>query len=143
MSMDSTPTLDSILNEITAEMAPVPVYGTNVPLDVQRAVESGYFSPYISVSFGGPVEHRPSRGICGARKSSMQYWTVATVVTPDDDTGLLLKGKLLDRLTGFTPTDGTELVPSGGQAQSAANENKVPLIYQHRVMFTFYQNMSS
>lgn len=143
MSLDAGPTIDDILAFARTSLSPVPLYETNVPLDVEREIENGQFDPFAVMSLGGPVEVKSGRVLSCPRANVMQYWVVFTTVAPDDTVARMLKFKILNALTGYEPVDASALAPRGGQAQSSANENRVPNMYQHRVMFEFYQNMES
>lgn len=121
----------------------VKVYDTNVPLDVRKDTVNGYFEPYVVITIGGGIRNVRSRHMADSRMDTLLYWVVCTAVAPRNEEALLFKSKIIDGLFGFVPRDSGQLVPSGGTAQSAANENKIPIIYQHRAMFEFNHNMES
>lgn len=142
--IDVTPAFDDIVARLQTELgSAVPVYRTNVPLDVAKQTTNGMFTPYVVVSLGGGIRNQRSRHMADSRMDTLQYWVVVTSVAPRDEEALKLKVKSIDALFGFVPQDSGQLTPSGGTAQSVANENKVPLIYQHRAMFEFSHNMES
>ena len=142
--LDFTPAFDDIINKLKADLgANVSVYDTNVPLDVPKVTVNGMFSPYVVVSIGGGVQNTRSKHMVDVRMDTYLYWVVCTSVAPRDKEARELKADILKSLTGFVPTDAGQLTPKGGTAQGVANENKVPLIYQHRAMFEFSQNMQT
>lgn len=141
--MDFTPAYRDIQNRIRTALPQFDLYDTNVPLDVEKLTVNGKFKPYMVISLGGGIRAARGRGIVSPKYDPMQYWIVITCVAPEDAPAVQLKSTLLDLLTGFVPTDADQLTPEGGQAQSVANENRVPIFYQHRVMFHFYQNMTN
>lgn len=145
--LDFTPAYTDIRNhlktELDARFGNVRVFDTNVPLDVAESTVNGLFSPYVVLSIGGGIRAARGRSIVNSRYDVMQYWVVATVVGPENLPTMVIKSAIIDILTGFVPTDASELTPEGGQAQSSANENRIPIIYQQRAMFQFFQNMET
>lgn len=141
--IDFTPAYDAIVERLRTGLRNVDVYDTNVPLDVHKPTVDGHFKPYAVITLGGGIRAARGRHMINSRWDIMQYWVVVTTVAPENNAAMVLKAEVLDLLFGFVPPDASELTPEGGQAQSAANENRVPIIYQHRAMFHFYQNMET
>lgn len=141
--IDFTPAYDAIVERLRTGLRNVEVYDTNVPLDVEKSTVAGHFKPYAVITLGGGIRAARGRHMSNSRWDIMQYWVVVTTVAPENNAAMVLKAEVLDLLFGFVPPDASELTPEGGQAQSAANENRVPIIYQHRAMFHFYQNMET
>lgn len=142
--LDFNPAFDDIVAKLKTDLgANVPVYRTNVPLNAPKPTENGMFAPYVVVSIGGGIRNVRSRHMVDPRMDTMLYWVVVTTIAPRDEEASALKGKVIDSLTGFVPTDSGQLVPNGGTAQGVGNENKVPIIYQHRAMFEFSHNMET
>lgn len=142
--LDFNPAFDSIVGRLKTDLgANVPVYRSNVPLNVLKETESGMFSPYVVISIGGGVQNSRSRHMADVRMDTYLYWVVVTSIAPQDEQAAMLKGEVLNSLTGFVPVDSGQLVPKGGTAQGVGNENRIPIIYQHRAMFEFSHNMES
>ena len=141
--LDFNPSYDDIIGKLRADVSPVPVYDSTVPVNVPKEANNGYFQPYIVMSIGGGIREKRGRHIADMRMDSLTYWITIVCVAPEDSVARMLKGKVLNSLTAYVPVDGSPLSPEGGQAQSTANENRIPAIYQHRLMFKFVGNMVS
>lgn len=138
---DFTEAYKDIHEHMQEQFGNVPVYRSAVPTNVHKPTVNGMFQPYVVLSIGGGIEFGRSRNIVSPRHSSFTYWVTIVTVAPDDEVAAMLKAKAMDILTGYVPVNSTELIPHGGQAQSVSNENRIPPIYQHRVMFKFIHNM--
>ena len=141
--IDFVPAYAAIVARLRTGLGNVKVYDTNVPLDVEKATLAGHFSPYAVITLGGGTRAARGRHMINSRWDIMQYWVVVTTIAPENGAAMQLKSEVIDLLFGFVPPDAGELTPEGGQAQSAANENRIPLVFQHRAMFHFYQNMET
>lgn len=141
--LDFNDSYQDIIDKLKSDLAPVPVYESSVPINVEKEAVNGMFSPYLVISIGGGIRERGGRHVANMRMDTLAYWVTVVCVAPDDDVARMLKGEVLNSLTAFVPTDGSPLSPEGGQAQSVANENRIPAIFQHRVMFKFSGNMIS
>lgn len=142
--LDVEPAYQDIKQQVqTALGSAVKIYDSNVPLNVQKESTSGMFSPYVVMTIGGGIRSLRSRHIADSRMDTVTYWVVFTAVAPRDDEARRFKSIIMNALFGFVPRDSSQLVPSGGTAQGVANENKIPIIFQQRIMFEFSHNMET
>lgn len=141
--LDFNASYDDICTKLRQDIAPVKVYDSTVPVNTPKEANNGYFQPYLVISIGGGIREKRGRHMANMRLDPLTYWITVVCVAPEDTVARKLKGRVLDILTDYIPVDGAPLSPEGGQAQSTANENRIPAIYQHRVMFKFIGNMVS
>lgn len=117
------------------------IQNTAEPQDVVNA-PNNMFDPYVVVTFGGPIEAANGRHMSNRRMNLLLSWTIITCVAPIDEDAVKIKSEVIDLLWGFSPDDASEMVMTGGTAQSSTNSALSPYRFMHTVMFQIPHNMS-
>lgn len=134
MSLNTGPTEDSIITQLKTVISRV--YGTEVPSDIVVVY------PFIVVYFGTPIRSGLDHHITSVRNDTqIGYLTVQTISTTDIS-ARDINNKVRDKLVGFIPTDGSEMVPEGGISYSKVNSLAQPTKYYRESAFSYRTNLS-
>lgn len=119
------------------------VYDAEIPEDEATPTDAaGQMLPYIVAMTGGPIRSRRDRNLVTARRDgTILYWTIATYA-PTASLARAYKGRVVDSLTGFRPTDCGELVLDGGMEFTRASNSYRPTVYINTVHFSTVSNLS-
>ena len=118
------------------------VYHAQVPEYEDLPRSNGVMLPFLVVYNGGPVHGSGSHHIVGTRNdTTVLFWTVSVYAARASEAELY-KGKVVNLLAGFRPTDTGELVLTGGMAYSRASNTVRPTLYIEEVSFNARSNLS-
>lgn len=118
------------------------VFESEVPEDADIPYPNGLFSPFYVVYFGGPIRAARDRGLVSTRNDTTIVYCTVEVYAPKASTAALLKDRLVDLITGFTPTDCGEMTLEGGLAYSRASNTVRPTQYIDSTSWTTRSNLS-
>lgn len=132
---------DAVYNRLVDEVENATIVRTAVDaLEIEKA-NYGMFNPYVSISFGGPVEAASGRHIQNRRMNLLKSWCSVTVVSPRNEDTVKIAEQVIDALWNYAPPNAAPLVMTGGMAQSVSNEQSKPAKYIHTIMFEIPHNM--
>lgn len=131
-------------DQITAKLEELPqtVYATGVPDDATLEYDaSGLLLPYIVPSFSGLIQNRLERGITGPRQDMGRSYVSVMCVGPTERSARQVLDLVIDKLTGFEPTDAGYLSPeSVGRPYIDSDTGSRPVRYVAETVFTFAVN---
>lgn len=146
MSVDPTAVFEAWEAQIRNSF-PFPVYVSELPEDDELQFDSrGTMTPYIVLSFGGPVRSAGGRGIVSTRRDSQIVFLTVEVYAPTSDIARKLKGKIIDALLGYRVFSGGdqitgELTFSGGMSYSRSSNTIRPTQYIEAQSFQTVTNL--
>src|SRR5664280_693982 len=121
MSQKTGPTEDSIITQLETVISRV--YETIVPSGIAPVY------PLIVVYFGTPARSGSDHHMTSVRNDTqIGYLTVQTISTTSIS-ARDINDKVRDKLVGFIPVDGGEMVPEGGISYSKGNNDVPPTKY--------------
>ena len=140
MALSLLPVHDQITNKIN-ELSQ-DVYVTSVPDEaVLRYDANGLLLPYIIVNYSGIVQIRTERGITGPRQDLGRSYAVVSCVGPTERSTRQVMDLVVDKLTGFQPTDAGYLSPETvGRPYASYDSNSRPVKYVTDIVFNFAVN---
>ena len=140
MALSMLPIQDEITTKVK-ELAQT-VYDNGVPEDSSlEYTTDGVMLPFIVLRFAGFVQSGAERGITGPRQDLGRSYIEAVCVGPNERTVRQVADLVVDKLTGFQPTDGGLLTPeSTGKPYVVYDSNSRPVKYVSEVGFTFAVN---
>jgi hypothetical protein len=141
--MSTSQVFNSILTQLESNVTSATIVRSAMEGDELAASSSGLFPPYAVVTFGGPIETSRGRNLVNRRMNLLRSWVVVTAVAPVDSDAMKVKDEVISALWGFSPTDGGEMVMTGGTAQSVTSEQTRPHKYIHTIMFEVPHNLTS
>lgn len=142
MALSSAPFKADVKAQLQAQFPAMHLYVSEVPEDDQINWNNGLFSPYIVLSFGGPIRSARDKGIVSTKYDTTILYCTVEVYAPRSDDAALIKDDVVKRLTGFRPTDCGEMVLEGGLAYSRASNDVRPTIYVESTAFTTRGNLT-
>lgn len=133
-----------IHDEITEQLRELPqdVYDNGVPEDSSLSYTvDNMLLPYIVVQYSSMVQFSGERGIVGPRNDVGKSYAEVTVVGPNERSVRQVIDLVMDKLTGFQPTDAGILFPEGlGKPYIIYDANSRPVKYLMSVGFIFSVN---
>lgn len=140
MALSLLPVQDQIvvkLNEL-----PQQVFESGVPDDTLLAYSTeGKLLPFVVAAFSGFVQLPMERGITGARQDMGRSYLLVSCIGPSERSARQVADLVLEKLTGFKPTDSGELQPEPtGRPYIVYDSNAKPLRYVSEVAFGFPVN---
>lgn len=139
MTFDLTDTVQSIKDQITAEVVNARIIDTHD--DAPRA--NGIIQPYIVLSFSQPTPRYSDSGIVEAKRNTYNMWFHAEAVALDINAARKLQGQLTDALVDFEPTNSSRITTNGGFSDTLASTDSVPLRFTEVGRFRFSYNMKT
>lgn len=140
MPLNQVPGQNDILAQLRT-IPVIPVYEGQYLTDGAKPPmwEGGIFQPYITTVFGATYQGH-DRGIVSERYNSVVTTVTVYCVAPTDKISRQYLDTVREKLTGFIPTDGTQLAPYGGynyvDADLGANR------YVNSAVFRYTTNMA-
>lgn len=118
------------------------VYDNGVPEDGSlNYTTDGVMLPFIVLRFSGFVQVPTERGITGPREDLGRSYVEAVCVGPNERSVRQVADLVVDKLTGFQPTDGGLLMPEvTGKPYVVYDSNSRPVKYVSEIGFTFAVN---
>lgn len=139
MALALLPVQDQIttkLNELSQT-----VYENAVPEDKQLTYTDGKLLPFIVASYAGFVQIPMERGITGPRADLGKSAVTVMCVGPTERSARQVADLVVDKLTGFKPSDAGVLEPETvGKTYSVSDSASRPVKYVSEVSFTFAVN---
>ena len=140
MALSLLPVHDQIVTKL--EELPQTVYSTGVPDDTALEYDTnGMLLPYIVASFSGLIQNRLERGITGPRQDLGRSYVAVSCVGPTERSARQVLDLVIEKLTGFQPTDAGYLSPdSVGKPYIDSDTGSRPIRYVAETVFTFPVN---
>ena len=133
-----------VQDQITTKLKELPqdVYENAVPDDAILAHSpTGKLLPFIVANYSGFVQMPGERGIIGARYDIGRSYLNVYCIGPSERSSRQVADLVLDLLTGFQPTDATELEPENvGKPFVIHDSTSKPVKYVSEVSFTYAVN---
>lgn len=133
-----------IHDEITTQLKTLPqdVYDNGVPEDKSlKYSPTNVLLPYIVVNYSSMVQFSGERGIVGPRQDVGKSYAEVSVIGPNERSVRQVIDLVMDKLTGFQPTDAGMLFPEGlGKPYIVYDANSRPVKYVMSVGFIFSVN---
>lgn len=140
MALSLLPVQDQITTKLN-ELAQT-VYDNGVPDDASLVYsDTGKLLPYIVANYAGFVQLASEKGITGPRADLGRSAVAVSCVGPSERSARQVADLVLDKLTGFKPTDAGILEPENvGRSYVLYDANSRPVKYVAEVSFTFAVN---
>lgn len=132
---------DDIRDRLEEKVVSATIVETAAGLGELEQSVNGMFDPYVTLSFGGPIEASRGRHITDRRANILQSWVTLSIVAPVNSDALKIKDEVINALWGYSPYDAAPMIMTGGTAQSVTNEQTKPIKYIHTVMFQIQHNV--
>jgi len=133
-----------VQDQITTKLNELPqaVFDNGVPDDAVLAYsDSGKLLPYIVANYSGFVQISAERGLTGPRQDLGRAAVTVSCIGPSERSARQVVDLVVDKLTGFQPTDAGILEPqSSGRAFVIYDANSRPVKYVAEVTFIFVVN---
>lgn len=132
-----------IHDQITTKLSELPqtVYENGVPDDKQLTYVDGKLLPFIVANYAGFVQMPMERGITGPRADLGRSAVTVLCVGPNERSARQVADLVVDKLTGFKPSDAGVLEPeTAGKTYSVYDSASRPVKYVSEVSFTFAVN---
>lgn len=140
MALAILPVQDQIITKL--EELPQQVFSTTAPEETALTYDSnGMLLPYIVVTFSSMVSIAAERGITGPRQDLGRAFAVVEVVGPTDRSVRQVMDLIVDKLTGFQPTDAGYMTPENvGKPYMDTTSASRPVKYVSEIVFSFAVN---
>lgn len=140
MALSILPVHDQIMTKL--EELPQDVYSTTAPEESVLAYDTnGMLLPYIVVTFSSMVSVATERGITGPRQDLGRSFMIVQVVGPTDRSVRQVMDLVIDKVTGFQPTDAGIVTPEGvGKPYMDISSSTRPVKYVSEMVFSFAVN---
>jgi len=118
------------------------VYDNGAPEDASLSYSvDGVMLPYIIVNYAGFVQLSTERGLTGPREDLGRSYVECICMGPNERTVRQVADLVVDKLTGFQPTDAGVLFPeTTGKPYVKLDTGARPAVYASEVGFTFAVN---
>jgi len=137
-------TLDfrSVRQEVADRLRELPqdLYEGVVPDDEELKTSNGVVLPYNVLTWTNPIAERRNRGIMGVRKVLFAVTCTVHSISPDYDASIDVHMDVFNALTGFQPTNASEMLPWGGFSMNTTTDKAKPTKYIHTQGFRMYIN---
>lgn len=140
MALSLLPVHDQIIQKL--EELAQDVYSTTAPEETSlRYDTSGLLLPYIVVTFSSMTSIASERGITGPRQDLGRSHAIVSIIGPSDRSVRQVMDLVIDKLTGFQPTDAGLLAPEGvGKPYMEASSGSRPVRFVSEIVFSFVVN---
>lgn len=118
------------------------VYDNGAPEDATLNYSSdGVMLPYIIIKYAGFVQLASERGVTGPRQDLGRSYVECVCMGPNERTVRQVADLVVDKLTGFQPSDAGILFPeTTGKPYVKSDSGARPVVYASEVGFTFAVN---
>lgn len=100
-----------------------------------------YDSPFVSISFGGPVPAAGDRGIIGARYDGQIIFWAVSCYGPTAEEARYAKWMVFNLLQGYEPEGASELIAKGSMAYSRKSNTVRPALFVESMAFEARTNL--
>jgi hypothetical protein len=131
-----------IEDEIIARLKELPqtVYENGVPDDANLVYSNGVMLPFIVPFFGGYARAVDGRGITSSRQDLGESYVIIQCVGPTERSSRQVADVVRDKMTGFTPNDAGEMIPSGNSRFVTPDFSSRPAKYISEAVFRYAVN---
>jgi hypothetical protein len=118
------------------------VYDNGVPEDSSLNYSpDGVMLPYIIIRYAGFIQPSSERGLTGPREDLGRSYVECVCMGPNERTVRQVADLVVDKLTGFQPSDAGTLFPeTTGKPYIVPDTGSRPVRYASEVGFTFAVN---
>jgi hypothetical protein len=138
MGLSLIPIEDEIV--IRLKELPQTVYENGVPDDANLVYSNGTMLPFIVPFFGGYARAVDGRGITSSRQDLGESYVIIQCVGPTERSSRQVADVVRDKMTGFTPNDAGEMIPSGNSRFVTPDFSSRPAKYISEVIFRYVVN---
>ena len=138
MGLSLIPIQDEIVTKL--KELPQTVYENGVPDDANLVYSNGTMLPFIVPFFGGYAQALDGRGITSSRQNLGESYIIVQCVGPTERSARQVADLVRDKLTGFTPNDAGEMVPTTNSRFLTPDFSSRPAKYISEVIFRYPVN---
>jgi hypothetical protein len=138
MGLSLIPIEDEIITRL--KELPQTVYENGVPDDANLAYSNGTMLPFIVPFFGGYARAIDGRGITSSRQDLGESYVIIQCVGPTERSSRQVADVVRDKMTGFTPSDAGEMIPSGNSRFVTPDFSSRPAKYISEAVFRYAVN---
>lgn len=138
MGLSLIPIEDEIITKL--KELPQTVYENGVPDDANLVYSNGTMLPFIVPFFGGYARAVDGRGITSSRQDLGESYVIIQCVGPTERSSRQVADVVRDKMTGFTPNDAGEMIPSGNSRFVTPDFSSRPAKYISEAVFRYAVN---
>lgn len=138
MGLSLIPIEDEIITKL--KELPQTVYENGVPDDANLVYSNGTMLPFIVPFFGGYARAIDGRGITSSRQDLGESYVIIQCVGPTERSSRQVADVVRDKMTGFTPNDAGEMIPSGNSRFVTPDFSSRPAKYISEAVFRYAVN---
>lgn len=140
MALSLLPIHDEIIAKL--EELPQSVYITSIPDEsVLDYDANGMLLPFVVATFSSLTQPATERGITGPRQDLGRSYALIECVGPNERSTRQVMDLVVNKLTGFQPTDAGYMSPEGvGKPYATYDSNARPVKYVAEIVFGFAVN---
>ena len=144
LAIDPTPVFQAIEQHIRNNTN-CAVHMSKIPEDKALTYDgsTGLVEPFIVLYFGGPIRAAGDHNLYDYRNDTTNLYVTVDCTSGRYWDSQLLKGHMLEMLTGFKTDDSSPLCPGGGLTYDRASNAVRPTLYVASQSFTCRSNLSS